>query len=293
LSVQLHDSVKTVEKKQKGEASSEKMLAKNTSQRSRGKYQRKSPEKLAQLIDLVNCFPPYGSLELRLLHPETLKQQTEAELKEEGGRDNDFFHARLGECIFEHINSLPDMLTNYVGWGAGWSTRRAARGTGRLGSVNQLMSDGGVVGRYEKLWNASMRLRRIAQLAKAEPSMYAAKSLLYLDPVPLPVLDEIDEQGFVHVSRDLFTQAMDGEDVEAARIRECLICKRLFWAGRIDAQQCGAARCKTALSSRLNRNPELRELYNKARRTKRRKQNEARGQTQSSAKKRKKRNGNL
>jgi hypothetical protein len=90
------------------------------------------------------------------------------------------------------------------------------------------------------------------------------------------VLDEIDEKGMVRVSTDLFAEAMDEEPIEAARIRECAICTRIFFAGRIDAWQCGDPKCKSALSSRLNRNPELRKLYNKARRAKRSKKKEAR-----------------
>ncbi len=101
-----------------------------------------------------------------------------------------------------------------------------------------------------------------------------------------------DEQGDLIFRNDELGEALaelTKSDIKnkALRIRECAVCKRIFWAGRIDAQQCGAAKCKTTLSSRLNRNPELRELYNKARRTKRRKQKEAQEKTQSSTKNRK------
>jgi hypothetical protein len=53
------------------------------------------------------------------------------------------------------------------------------------------------------------------------------------------------------------------------RVRECPVCSRIFWAGRLDKEQCGDDKCKSTLSSRLSRNPELREIYNKARKKKR------------------------
>ncbi len=56
---------------------------------------------------------------------------------------------------------------------------------------------------------------------------------------------------------------------KANRIRECPVCYRIFWAGRLDAAHCGDRKCKSTFSTRLSRSPELRALYNKARRTKR------------------------
>jgi hypothetical protein len=49
--------------------------------------------------------------------------------------------------------------------------------------------------------------------------------------------------------------------LKVSRLRECLICKRLFWARRFEARQCGNPRCKSALSSMLLRTPELRQKY--------------------------------
>jgi hypothetical protein len=129
------------------------------------------------------------------------------------------------------------------------------------------------------LWSAKIRLHNIAKLAQVEGRPNSERSILWRQLVPFYVLDEIDEKGIVRVSKDLFAEAMDEEPIEAARIRECPICNRVFFAGRIDTWQCGDPKCKSALSSRLNRNPELRKLYNKARRTERRKLNGARKRT--------------
>jgi hypothetical protein len=250
---------------------SKKMRTQEALQRSRGRYLKPAPEKLKQLIELVNALPPVGSLDSRFLHPHHLRAQTNAELETRGGDENPFFGIFLARLIVEElqIKKVSPFLLDYVAVGVE---------EGGLTS-NRMMKDGGVVGRYENLWNARVRLHNMAQLAKVEDEQRSERSTLWREAVPLPVLDEIDERGIVRVSKDLFTEAMDEEPVEAARIRECAVCNRIFFAGRIDARQCGDPKCKSALSSRLNRNPELRELYNKARRTKRRKLNGARKRT--------------
>lgn len=59
---------------------------------------------------------------------------------------------------------------------------------------------------------------------------------------------EIDEHGYVRSQnkKDLFTNALEEVDadgkcinVEAKRIRECVVCERIFWAGRLDKIACG------------------------------------------------------
>lgn len=247
-----------------------KMRDQEGSERSRGKYLKPAPDKLKWLIELVNGLPPIGSLESRFLHPHHLRAQAKAEVESKGGDENLLFEIFLSRLIVEElqIKKASPAVLDYV-------YLRIEEGSP---TSNRMMKDGGIVGRYENLWNARIRLHNMARLAKLQDARFQ-KSTLWSEPVPLPVLDEIDEQGIVRVSKDLFTEAMDEKPVEAVRIRECAICTRIFFAGRIDALQCGDPKCKSALSSRLNRNPELRALYNKARRTKRRKQNRAQKRT--------------
>jgi len=237
------------------------------SQRSRGKYLRPTPEKLKRLIELVNTLPPFDSLDLTFLHPEHLRAQTEAELKEEGGRKNAHFDIRLAGSIIEALKMkrLSPALLDYVTLGL-----KDGRTT-----LHGMIRDGGVVGRYENIWTANIRLHNLAKLAQVQGRPNFERSNLWRLLDRSYVLDEIDEKGIVRVSTDLFAEAMAEEPIEAARIRECAICTRIFFAGRIDAWQCGDPKCKSALSSRLNRNPELRKLYNKARRIKRKTQKKA------------------
>lgn len=247
------------------------MREEKRSQRSRGRYLRPTPEKLKRLIELVNTLPPFDSLDLSLLHPEHLRNQTEVELEKEGGRKSAHFDIRLTGLIIEALKmkKLSPALLDYVTLGF-----KDSRTT-----LHGMIRDGGVVGRYTDIWTANIRLHNLAKLAQAQGRPNFVRSNLWQLLDRSYVLDEIDEKGIVKVSTDLFAEAMAEEPIEAARIRECAICARIFFAGRIDAWQCGDPKCKSALSSRLNRNPELRKLYNKARRTKRRKLNTARKRT--------------
>jgi hypothetical protein len=61
---------------------------------------------------------------------------------------------------------------------------------------------------------------------------------------------DIDEKGMVHAREDWFTKAVDG--IEAARIRECQYCGKVFWAGRTKVQGC-SPRCLDCLRKRNKR----------------------------------------
>jgi hypothetical protein len=217
------------------------IAAKMKSQASRFKQ---PPPKLKALIDLVNCFPAEG-LKLITLHPHHLRSLAEADVKARFGPDVDverFLDTHYVGEIMDAIEGLSPLLKNYV---------LTVGKTGRM-TLNEVIAGGGVVTRYLNLWSAHMRLRSIAKLAAEEPNPYRDRSILWRQPVPMPVLDKIDEQGFVRVSKDLFTAAMDEDDVEAARIRECEACERIFWAGRITQKGC-SARCGSIIRKRRYR----------------------------------------
>jgi hypothetical protein len=61
---------------------------------------------------------------------------------------------------------------------------------------------------------------------------------------------EIDEQGRVLFVKDWFGEATDGQ--EAARIRECGVCRHVFWAGRKD-QSCCKPSCARIFRKRNKR----------------------------------------
>lgn len=63
---------------------------------------------------------------------------------------------------------------------------------------------------------------------------------------------EIDSEGMLRDVKTLFFQVVEDEDVEARRIRECPICQRIFWAGRLTMQGC-SPRCANTFRVRRHR----------------------------------------
>ena len=113
-----------------------------------------------------------------------------------------------------------------------------AGGESLKGSL-EVAKEGGVVERYSQLWDAYLTLREIARHAdkEAKPSIWILNAF-YTAPVFL----EIDREGMLRDVKTLFFRVIEDEDIEARRIRECPICKRIFWAGRL-TMKCCSPRC--------------------------------------------------
>lgn len=183
---------------------------------------KKPPEKLAALIELVNGFP--SDLERRKeILPETLRKKVEAE-----GRED-----LLTTAIVEAIKDLPNKLQDYVCMGF-WDGGESIKGS------LDFAKEGGVVERYSQLWDAYLTLREIARQPDEEKNKPAIWMLLPL--YSAPVFLEIDRQGMLRDVKTLFFRVIADEDVEARRIGECPICKRIFWAGRL-TMKCCSTRC--------------------------------------------------
>jgi hypothetical protein len=179
------------------------------------------PRKLAALIELVNGFPSDLTLR-RAITPEALKEKAEAE---------GHIHL-LAETIVQAITDLPDKLQHYISMGF-WD------GSESIKWGNEVIKEGGVVERYSQLWDAYLTLREIAR----RPDKEEKPALWILYPLHnAPVFLEIDSQGILRDVKTLFFQVIADEEIKASRIRECPICKSIFWAGRI-TQKCCSPRC--------------------------------------------------
>jgi predicted nucleic acid-binding Zn ribbon protein len=99
--------------------------------------------------------------------------------------------------------------------------------------------------RYEEFRIAREKVASLAKISQlpAERRQRMRNLLRFLNI-------EIDKNGEVHPREDWFTKAVTG--VEAARIRECQICGRTFWAGRVQVQGC-SSRCLDVLRKRNKR----------------------------------------
>ena len=53
--------------------------------------------------------------------------------------------------------------------------------------------------------------------------------------------------GFIRPQISGLTEVFQNEDIPPERIRECPICRRIFWAKRVDAKSCGEKECAKTL----------------------------------------------
>jgi predicted nucleic acid-binding Zn ribbon protein len=101
------------------------------------------------------------------------------------------------------------------------------------------------VDRYETFRIAREKVACLAKLNQIELDTRRGMTQL------LRFLDiQIDEQGIIHPRDDWFIKSVT--EVEATRIRECQVCDRIFWAGKIGLQGC-SSRCLDILRKRNKR----------------------------------------
>lgn len=101
--------------------------------------------------------------------------------------------------------------------------------------------------RYLFVQESRDKLRLISRIANAENPQ---ENLALASQLRSSAQIMIDDNGELYIDKDMFASAIDG--VEAKRIRECEICRRIFWAGRIDQPSCSTA-CAHALRNRRYR----------------------------------------
>ena len=104
------------------------------------------------------------------------------------------------------------------------------------------------IARYNFVRQSRENLRIIARIASK--NLNWMERYLASTKIEFQASIQIDDDGIIRVNRDIFSATV--EDVEASRIRECAICRRIFWAGRTTQQGCSTA-CSHALRNRRYR----------------------------------------
>jgi hypothetical protein len=109
---------------------------------------------------------------------------------------------------------------------------------------------------YELLSSAAKVLKSITKAHAAGPPGRASELLMRdpLWPIDLPftitVELVVDEQGLLAVTENPLLKALQGVPVE--RLRSCAICRRYFWALRINSECC-SERCRKTYNQRNSR----------------------------------------
>ncbi|MDQ3652143.1 MAG: hypothetical protein M3458_18100 [Acidobacteriota bacterium] len=248
------------------------MPAKNTLQRSRGKFLRGAPKKLDWLIWLANQSPP--DFELPDLDVE---MGAEAKMLLVEGKYREYQEKEL-ETVRVIMKKLPESLNDFI-----------------MGDVDFMLATSSetfnsFADRYRLFQSLRKNLLKIVGMAKywGSPAMSFVAWAFPMRLEGVAVVLKPDGKGLRSVSNPL-VEALTDPNVEITRIRQCDVCQCFFWAGRIDAKHCGAVKCKSTLSSRLYRerkgSANEKGTYLYARKKRRQRASEIKQTTQSSTKK--------
>lgn len=227
----------------------QKVKDKKRKQVSRSHYAVKT--ELAKLIELVNMLPP----EQMLQHLEPF-YVAELERRVAEGEDKEIasifaMDVALGACL----ENLPEDFRAYVN-----SLAAQFDESDRIGRINFGVSW------YTGFRAALLTLRSLASLNKLAPKGSSrAASYIQLSATASTLF--VDKQKRIRVRKSTFAEAVEG--VEYNRIRECEICRRIFWANREDKLCCSKEHGHVLRSRRARANWEKSgELYLRARREK-------------------------
>ena len=111
-----------------------------------------------------------------------------------------------------------------------------------------------------------MDVRNVRELLRTIASVNKGSTEISLPPLGLAefVQASIDKQGKIQFEVGAILRDLEG--VEISRIRQCFVCKKIFWAGRIDKYACttdhqNVLRVRRHRETRESRNKKWREGY--------------------------------
>jgi hypothetical protein len=191
------------------------------------RLQSQCPPKLAELIKLVNLFPPGVRFPVLNARSRLAKfDGDEAEWTKTASLD-------LYDCLKEapkgfrrYIYDAPDIQARPF-----FETYSPALFDNTINAIK----------RYEDFAHLRTNLLRLIRFVKSFNLQRRADSLRVNAPLPLLFSPVLDERGFIRVGGDALMEAL--RDVKANLVRECEVCKRIFWAKRKDQPCCDPRTC--------------------------------------------------
>ncbi len=204
-------------------------------------YFKRPSRRIKTLIELVNCLgceregnrlatPNDIQVVIWKKYPDKLKDHDDYKVSR---ANHLFIEEAISNEVLKEISSTPKVLQDYVRFGIWCDGEPSDEFTSYM--------EGGVFGRYDQVWIALVQLSMISDYGK-DRDEDRDKFIFPARGRHKSVLVRVDENGILRRFNPLFLQIIEAEEVEAARIRECPICDRIFWAGRI-TQKCCTPQC--------------------------------------------------
>jgi hypothetical protein len=200
---------------------------------------KRCPPKLADVINLVNIFPP--GVRFPVLNARSRLARFEGEKAE--------WTRRARFDLYERLKEAPDDFRQYIYSDSGLQNYSSFE------PYSPALFDKTIdaINRFEEFAKLRKNLLRLVRFIKSLDLEGRADSVGLDVPLPLLSTPVIDKHGFIRVGGSVLIEAL--RDVEANRLRECANCKRIFWAKRIDQPCCDPKTCGNR--RRVNRSREL------------------------------------
>lgn len=214
---------------------------KSVTAETKGRAKYRCPAELARLIDLVNSVPP----DRELPHIQDLLKECEGD------------KGRFVDAMIEKLAGVPESFTQpsrFDNWRIGH---------GSLDLADYIAS--GYM-HFRRLRTAVRKMAQLSGLSESNEGRAQRMVELFLSSSELSIAAELDiddRTGLITLRRDERLSALIG--VQADRLRECEICRLVFWARQDNMVAC-SARCSAA--NRQRRLRERRSQYDRSKRKK-------------------------
>jgi hypothetical protein len=181
--------------------------------------QTQCPPKLAEVIDLVNIFPP--GMRLPAL---SVRSRLAIFEGDEAKEDEAEWTMRARCSLYECLKEAPDDFRQFIYGDPGLHTPSLVEEHSPALFDNTFNA----VKRYEDFAQLRAKLLRLIRFIKSHDLQWRANSQRVDVSLPLLFTPVLGERGFIRVGGDMLLEAL--RDVEANRVKECADCKRIFWA---------------------------------------------------------------
>lgn len=188
---------------------------------------KRCPPKLAEVIKLVNIFPP--GVRFPVLNARSRLAKFE-------GKKADWTRKARFD-LYDCLKEAPDDFRQYIYGDSGLQKYSSFE----LYSPTLFNKTIKAIKRYEDFARLRTKLLRLIRFVKSLDLQRRAGSPRRNVLLPLLFNPVLDENGFIQVGGDQLIEAL--RDVKANLVRECAECKRVFWAKRKDQACCDPKTC--------------------------------------------------
>jgi hypothetical protein len=218
------------------------------------------PQLLKRYIELINLLPNG----LKILTPEEINPGISAEISQRGPNNIKQLQAlRVWmEKVEEHYKILPGKAKTFLFRGKPKKPQTLQQARAFVSAFNGQPDEKGAQEMYSDYdsvapllltaflgWtfaNQVKELRAVRSLLLDIANLNEGKRFsrilnqkgLFAINLGIPISVDITREGFLRMTEDNILEVLIREKVEVARIKQCPVCSKIFWAGRLNRKAC-------------------------------------------------------